>query len=89
MSPLSPGYDRFVSEYMDHTIAFNMPIKTHSSVHTRAIKYSKAMFNNSSIIFGAGSTDFGFLRGIDVGSHLTGRYAMRHRAATLGLHFQR
>ncbi len=31
-------------------------------------------------------SDFGLTRHIDIGSRFTGRYAVGHRAATLGLH---
>jgi len=78
--------DRFVSECLDLPIPFNMPITAPGAFTHRAGVHTKAVLNNPRSYEVLAPADFGLMRSIDVGSHLTGRYAMRHRAATLGLH---
>ena len=78
--------DRYVSECLDLPIPFNMPITAPGAFTHRAGVHTKAVLNNPRSYEVLVPADFGLMRSIDVGSHLTGRYAVRHRAATLGLH---
>ena len=77
--------DRFVSECLDLPIPFNMPITAPGAFIHRAGIHTKAVLRNPRSYEVLAPTDFGLMRHIDVGSHLTGRYAIGHRAATLGL----
>jgi len=78
--------DRFVSECLDLPIPFNMPITAPGAFTHRAGVHTKAVLNNPRSYEVLAPADFGLMRSIDVGSRYTGRYAVEHRAATLGLH---
>lgn len=77
--------DGYVSECLNLPIPFNMPITAPGAFTHRAGVHTKAVLNNPRSYEVLVPADFGLIRSIDVGSHLTGRYAVRHRAATLGL----
>jgi homocitrate synthase len=78
--------DNFVSECLDFPIPFNMPITAPGAFTHRAGVHTKAVLLNPRSYEALTPTDFGLMRHIDIGSHLTGKYAVGHRAATLGLH---
>ena len=84
LTQLAP-LDRFVSECLDLPIPFNMPITAPGAFTHRAGVHTKAVLRNPSSYEVLSPTDFGLMRHIDVGSRLTGRYAVGHHAATLGL----
>src|SRR5713101_6967074 len=78
--------DRFVSECLDLPIPFNMPITAPGAFTHKAGVHIKAVLRNPRSYEVLVPTDFGLMRSIDVGSRITGKYAVGHRAATLGLH---
>src|SRR6266568_2701983 len=84
LTQLAP-LDRFVSECLDLPIPFNMPITAPGAFTHRAGVHTKAVLRNPRSYEVLTPTDFGLMRHIDIGSRLTGRYAIGHRAATLGL----
>jgi homocitrate synthase len=77
--------DRFVSECLNLPIPFNMPITAPGAFTHRAGIHIKAVLRNPRSYEVLTPTDFGLMRNIDVGSRFTGRYAVGHRAGTLGL----
>src|SRR6266480_921046 len=77
--------DRFVSECLDLPIPFNMPITAPGAFTHRAGVHTKAVLRNPRSYEVLVPTDFGLMRSIDVGSRITGRNAVGHRAETLGL----
>jgi homocitrate synthase len=77
--------DRFVSECLDLPIPFNMPITAPGAFAHRAGVHTKAVLKNPRSYEVLAPADFGLMRSIDVGSRFTGRYAVGHRAAALGL----
>jgi homocitrate synthase len=84
LTQLAP-LDGFVSECLGLAIPFNMPITAPGAFTHRAGVHTKAVLRNPRSYEALTPTDFGLMRHIDVGSRLTGRYAVGHRAATLGL----
>ncbi len=85
LSQLAP-LDQFVAECLNLTIPFNMPITAPGAFTHRAGVHTKAVLRNPSSYEVLNPGDFGLARHIDVGSRFTGRYAVEHRATTLGLH---
>jgi len=81
--------DLFVSECLGFPIPFNMPITAPGAFTHRAGIHTKAVLRNPRSYEVLTPTDFGLVRRIDVGSRFTGRYAIGHRAATLGLDLSR
>src|SRR5256714_10177908 len=77
--------DHFVSECLDLPIPFNMPITAPGAFTHKAGVHIKAVLRNPRSYEVLVPTDFGLMRSIDVGSRITGRYAVGHRAETLGL----
>ena len=77
--------DRFVSECLDLPIPFNMPITAPGAFTHKAGVHIKAVLRNPRSYEVLVPTDFGLMRSIDVGSRITGRNAVGHRAETLGL----
>jgi len=77
--------DRFVSECLNLPIPFNMPITAPGAFTHKAGVHIKAVLRNPRSYEVLVPTDFGLMRSIDVGSRFTGRYAVGHRAETLGL----
>ena len=78
--------DHFVAACLDLTIPFNMPITAAGAFTHRAGIHTKAVLKNPGTYEVLNPDDFGLMRHIDVGSRVTGRYAVGHRAATLGIH---
>ena len=77
--------DRFVSECLNLPIPFNMPITAPGAFTHKAGVHIKAVLRNPRSYEVLIPTDFGLMRSIDVGSRITGRNAVGHRAETLGL----
>jgi homocitrate synthase len=84
LTQLAP-LDRFVAEALHLPIPFNMPITALSAFTHRAGIHTKAVLNNPCAYEVLNPADFGLTRHVDVGSRFTGRYAVGHRAAILGL----
>ncbi len=78
--------DRFVAQCLHLTIPFNTPITAPGAFTHRAGIHTKAVLRNPRSYEVLDPSDFGLERSVDVGSRFTGRYAVGHRAATLGLH---
>src|SRR5437764_8387562 len=77
--------DRIVSRCLNLPIPFNMPITAPGAFTHKAGVHIKAVLRNPRSYEVLVPTDFGLMRSIDVGSRFTGRYAVGHRAETLGL----
>ncbi len=77
--------DQFVAECLNFSIPFNMPITALGAFTHRAGIHTKAVLQNPRAYEILNPDDFGLTRQVDVGSRYTGRYAVGHRAATLGL----
>jgi homocitrate synthase len=84
LTQLAP-LDHFVAACLNLTIPFNMPITAAGAFTHRAGIHTKAVLKNPCTYEVLNPSDFGLMRHIDVGSRVTGRYAVGHRAATLGL----
>ena len=84
LTQLAP-LDHFVAACLDLTIPFNMPITAAGAFTHRAGIHTKAVLKNPCTYEVLNPDDFGLMRHIDVGSRVTGRYAVGHRAATLGI----
>jgi homocitrate synthase len=78
--------DHFVAACLNLTIPFNMPITAAGAFTHRAGVHTKAVLRNPRSYEVLDPGDFGLIRQIDIGSRFTGRYAVGHRAASLGLH---
>jgi homocitrate synthase len=85
LTQLAP-LDRFVAECLGLPIPFNTPITAPSAFTHRAGVHTRAVLHNPRSYEVLDPADFGLTRYVDVGSRITGRYAVGHRAATLGLH---
>ncbi|MGB8343501.1 MAG: hypothetical protein WCD86_01390 [Ktedonobacteraceae bacterium] len=77
--------DRYVAECLHLAIPFNTPITALSAFTHRAGIHTKAVLCNPHAYEILDPADFGLTRQIDVGSRFTGRHAIAHRAAALGL----
>jgi homocitrate synthase len=77
--------DAFVASCLDLAIPFNTPITAPSAFTHKAGVHTKAVLRNPRAYEILDPADFGLLRHVDVGSRVTGRYAVGHRAALLGL----
>lgn len=84
LAQLAP-LDHYVAECLNLLIPFNAPITAPGAFTHRAGIHTKAVLNNPRAYEILDPADFGLLRQIDVGSRLTGRHAVGHRAAALGL----
>ena len=84
LTQLAP-LDQFVSECLRLPIPFNIPITAPSAFTHKAGVHTKAVLRNPRSYEVLDPGDFGLMRHVDVGSRITGRYAVGHRAATLGL----
>lgn len=80
-----PVLDRYVAQSLDLIIPFNNPITAPSAFTHRAGVHTKAVLQNPQAYEVLNPGDFGLERQVDVGSRFTGRYAVAHRAALLGL----
>lgn len=77
--------DLFVAKCLNIDIPFNIPITAPSAFTHRAGIHTKAVLQNPRAYEVLDPEDFGVGRHVDLGSRFTGRYAVGHRAATLGL----
>lgn len=77
--------DRYVAECLNVEIPFNMPVTASNAFTHRAGIHAKAVLHNPRAYEVLNPSDFGLARHIDIGSRLTGRYAVGHRASLLGL----
>lgn len=77
--------DQYVANCLDINIPYNMPITAPSAFTHRAGVHTKAVLSNPHAYEILNPNDFGLVRHVDVGSRFTGRYAVGHRAASLGL----
>jgi homocitrate synthase len=80
-----PLLDRYVANCLNMPIPFNAPITAPSAFTHRAGVHTKAILQNPRAYEVLNPEDFGLARYVDVGSRLTGRYAVGHHAAMLGL----
>lgn len=80
-----PILDRFVAECLNMPIPFNNPITAPGAFTHRAGIHTKAILQNPGAYEVLNPGDFGLARSMDIGSRYTGRYAVSHRAAELGL----
>lgn len=80
-----PRIDRYVAECLNLTIPFNLPITASTAFTHRAGVHTKAVLNNPHAYEAIDPADFGLARHVDLGSRLTGRHAVAHRATSLGL----
>jgi len=80
-----PELDRYVARCLDFTIPFNTPITAPGAFTHRAGVHTKAVLHNPHSYEALNPDDFGLTRNLDVGSRFTGRYAVGHRVATLGI----
>jgi homocitrate synthase len=78
--------DRFVADCLNLPIPFNAPITAPCAFTHRAGVHTKAVLRNPRSYEVLDPADFGLARYVDTGSRITGRHAVGHRAATLGLH---
>ncbi|HWS84171.1 MAG TPA: hypothetical protein VN207_07900 [Ktedonobacteraceae bacterium] len=77
--------DRYVAECLNMEIPFNMPITAANAFTHRAGVHTKAVLRNPRAYEVLNPNDFGLARHVDIGSRVTGRYAVGHRASSLGL----
>ena len=78
--------DQYVAESLGIAIPHNMPVTAPGAFTHRAGIHTKAVLNNPRAYEILDPNDFGLVRHVDIGSRFTGRYAVAHRAASLGLH---
>jgi homocitrate synthase len=84
LTQLAP-LDQFVAACLNMPIPFNMPITAPDAFTHKAGVHTKAVLRNTRSYEVLTPSDFGLTRHIDIGSRFTGRYAVGHRATTLGL----
>ncbi|HZS79413.1 MAG TPA: hypothetical protein VFA41_22560 [Ktedonobacteraceae bacterium] len=77
--------DQYVAECLQLPIPFNTPISAPTAFTHRAGVHTKAVLQNPLSYEVLNPADFGLVRYVDVGSRFTGRHAVGHRAAILGL----
>ena len=84
LTQLAP-LDQFVAGCLRLPIPFNTPITAPGAFTHRAGVHTKAVLHNPRSYEILDPADFGLLRLVDIGSRITGRHAVGHRAAELGL----
>ncbi len=77
--------DQFVASCLGLAIPFNTPITAPSAFTHKAGVHTKAVLRNPRAYEALDPSDFGLTRHVDIGSRVTGRYAVGHRVAALGL----
>ncbi len=77
--------DQYVASCLNMEVPFTMPITAPNAFTHRAGVHTKAVLHNPRAYEVINPSDFGLMRHVDVGSRFTGRYAVAHRAASLGL----
>jgi homocitrate synthase len=85
LTQLAP-LDQFVADCLKLPIPFNIPITAPGAFTHRAGVHTKAVLRNPRSYEALDPGDFGLMRQVDLGSRFTGRHAVGHRAAALGLH---
>src|SRR5947208_2472371 len=80
-----PELDRYVARCLDFSIPFNTPITAPGAFTHRAGIHTKAVLHNPQAYEALNPDDFGLTRHLDVGSRYTGRNAVGHHAAALGI----
>lgn len=85
LTQLAP-LDQYVAQCLNLSIPFNMPITAMGAFTHRAGVHTKAILQNPRAYEVLDPNDFGLSRQVDLGSRFTGRHAVGHRVATLGLH---
>ncbi len=85
LTQLAP-LDQFMARCLNLPIPFNMPITASSAFTHRAGIHTKAVLQNPRAYEILDPRDFGLSRQVDLGSRFTGRHAVGHRVAMLGLH---
>jgi len=88
LTKLAP-LDQLVARCLNLIIPFNMPITAPGAFTHRAGIHTKAVLHNPAAYEVLDPTDFGLPRHVDLGSRFTGRHAVEHHAATMGLHLNR
>lgn len=83
-----PRIDSYVAESLGVPIPFNLPITASTAFTHRAGVHTKAVLNDPRAYEAIDPADFGLTRNVDLGSRMTGRHAVAHRAASLGLHLR-
>ena len=76
--------DSYVADCLNLPIPFNLPITASTAFTHRAGVHTKAVLNNPRTYEAIDPADFGLTRRVDVGSRVTGRHAVAHRASSLG-----
>ncbi len=76
--------DSYVADNLGMAIPFNMPITAPNAFTHRAGIHTKAVLHDPRAYEVLNPADFGLVRRVDVGSRITGRHAVGHRAAVLG-----
>jgi len=84
LTQLAP-LDGYVADCLHLAIPFNNPITAPGAFTHRAGVHTKAVLRGPRAYEALDPGDFGLERQIDAGSRYTGRYAVGHRAASLGL----
>ncbi|HZU66293.1 MAG TPA: hypothetical protein VFA09_03375 [Ktedonobacteraceae bacterium] len=84
LTQLAP-LDHYVSECLQLPIPFNIPITAPGAFTHKAGVHTRAVLRNPRAYEVLDPGDFGLMRQVVVGSPITGRHAVGHRAATLGL----
>jgi homocitrate synthase len=77
--------DQYVANCLNMEVPFTMPITAPNAFTHRAGIHTKAVLHNPRAYEVINPSDFGLMRHVDVGSRFTGRYAVAHRAVSLGL----
>src|SRR5579885_3659990 len=77
--------DQYVARCLNLAIPFNIPITAPGAFTHRAGVHTRAILQNPRAYEALDPGDFGLERQIDIGSRFTGRHAVAHRAAILGL----
>lgn len=77
--------DRYVADCLKLVIPFNTPITAPGAFTHRAGVHTKAVLHSPRSYEALNPEDFGLERTVDLGSRLTGRFAVGQRAANLGL----
>lgn len=83
-----PLLDQYVADCVHIAIPFNSPITAPGAFTHRAGIHTKAVLNNPRAYEVLNPQDFGLVRNVEVGTRYTGRYAVGHRAAELGLQLE-
>lgn len=84
-----PDLDQYVADCLRVPIPFNNPITAPGAFTHRAGVHTRAVLRDPRAYEVLNPGDFGLARNVDLGSRYTGRYAVGHRATTLGLQLEK